>query len=260
MQMKVIGVQRARIFSPNSVDRDLLILQAVMDLTGGKIVREEELKQEDFNGCSLVLSMARSDKALRILEEAENKGVRVVNSPEGIRNCERRQLDCTLRENGFHVPPVDGNNGWWLKRGDASAQTKDDVVYCADADALADAYDSFQRRGIDNIVRQAHVKGDVLKFYGVEPSRFFYAYYPGDGGYSKFGSEKVNGIPRHFNFDKDALQDEVEKISRFTHVPIFGGDAIIAPDGSYYIIDFNDWPSFSACRLEAARAIGLMCK
>ena len=36
---------------------------------------------------------------------------------------------------------------------------------------------------------------------------------------------------------------------------IYGGDMIVTNDGSLYMIDFNDWPSFSRCREEAAEAI-----
>ena len=37
-----------------------------------------------------------------------------------------------------------------------------------------------------------------------------------------------------------------------TDVKIYGGDAIVAADGSISIIDWNDWPSFAPCRAEAA--------
>jgi len=36
---------------------------------------------------------------------------------------------------------------------------------------------------------------------------------------------------------------------------VYGGDAIVQADGSFYIIDFNDWPSFSPCVNAAAEAI-----
>jgi hypothetical protein len=37
---------------------------------------------------------------------------------------------------------------------------------------------------------------------------------------------------------------------------VYGGDGVCAADGSLTLIDFNDWPSFSRCRTEAAGAIG----
>ena len=45
------------------------------------------------------------------------------------------------------------------------------------------------------------------------------------------------------------------RLSQLVGVEVFGGDAIIDEQGRFYIIDFNDWPSFSRCREEAAMAI-----
>ena len=49
--------------------------------------------------------------------------------------------------------------------------------------------------------------------------------------------------------------DIATRASRVLSLPIYGGDAIITPDGNIHLIDFNDWPSFSSCRDEAAKAI-----
>ena len=38
---------------------------------------------------------------------------------------------------------------------------------------------------------------------------------------------------------------------------LYGGDAIITDDIAY-LIDLNDWPSFSSCREAAADAIALL--
>jgi hypothetical protein len=32
------------------------------------------------------------------------------------------------------------------------------------------------------------------------------------------------------------------------NVKIYGGDCIVAEDGTIRLIDFNDWPSFAPCR------------
>jgi D-alanine-D-alanine ligase-like ATP-grasp enzyme len=36
------------------------------------------------------------------------------------------------------------------------------------------------------------------------------------------------------------------------NLDIFGGDAIITPEGRIYLIDINSWPSFARVRTEAA--------
>jgi hypothetical protein len=46
-----------------------------------------------------------------------------------------------------------------------------------------------------------------------------------------------------------------EFAARGLDIGIYGGDAIVAPDGSLSIIDLNDWPSFAPCRGAAAYAI-----
>ena len=44
-------------------------------------------------------------------------------------------------------------------------------------------------------------------------------------------------------------------MSAAADVAIYGGDCIVRDDGSFALIDFNDWPSFARCREEAAAAI-----
>jgi hypothetical protein len=36
------------------------------------------------------------------------------------------------------------------------------------------------------------------------------------------------------------------------NVIMYGGDCIVGPDGKLTIIDFNDWPSYAPCAVEAA--------
>lgn len=121
--------------------------------------------------------------------------------------------------------------------------------------------EAFAARGIKNVVVTAHVKGDLVKFYGVRGTEFFKTYYPGDDGMSKFGDELVNGKPAHYDFDTEKLKADAEKTAELIDIDIYGGDCIIREDGSYAIIDFNDWPSFSRCREEAADAMAdVICK
>jgi len=54
------------------------------------------------------------------------------------------------------------------------------------------------------------------------------------------------------------LQYEAERLAKAVGVEVFGGDAIIRSDGTFCVIDFNDWPSFSRCRPEAACTIAFL--
>ena len=104
------------------------------------------------------------------------------------------------------------------------------------------------------------MQGDLIKFYGVEHTGFFRTFYPGDDGITKFGNEIVNGRPHHYVYDVEKLRVTAELLSRKLNTPVFGGDAIVTPAGDFFLIDFNDWPSFSRCRNEAANAIARLVK
>jgi len=78
---------------------------------------------------------------------------------------------------------------------------------------------------------------------------------PTDDGTTKFGDEQHNGIAHHYPFDLEALATTANRLAALAETPVYGGDAIITADGAFCIIDFNDWPSFSRCRDEAAKAI-----
>lgn len=256
--MKVLAIGRAERYSPNSIDKDRAILLAVTErlLRRGNDVRV--VGEDHLDGLTLsespdlILTMGRRPETLAWLRTV---GAEVVNSSEGIENCQRSRLQAIMERIGTPVPPVEGSDGYWLKRGDAAAQESGDVVYVADKEGLAMAVKTMQRRGITDYVVSAHVVGDLVKFYGVGQGRFFRYYYPTDDGQSKFGNECHNGVACHYPFSEEVLRQEVERLAAAIGVSIYGGDAIVRADGSFCLIDFNDWPSFSRCREEAADVV-----
>ena len=269
--MKLIAVRRDDRFSPNSVEKDRLILEAACNNVCRQFEQQgvpcalrwvDEAELTPADEADLYLSMARLPEALQVLEGFEQQGRRVVNSARGVMNCQRSVLEKLMREHHVSAPqPCDeGGSPCWLKRGDAAAQSKADVVFCQDADALQKALADFKARGISDYVVSRHVAGDVVKFYGVSDT-FFRYFYPTDDGQTKFGDEtQHNGPSHHYAFDAQALQSEVERLARLVGIEVYGGDAIIDSEGRFFIIDFNDWPSFSRCRDEAAEAIGKVTK
>ena len=259
--MKVLAITRAERFSPNSVEKDRAIMEAVADRLRTRgcevcIISEDSLASPDHpdypESPDLILTMGRRPETLAWLKYS---GVEVVNTPEGVENCARSRLHAMMERIGTPIPPKEGNDGYWLKRGDAAAQTSDDVVFAADKEALATAVQTMRDRGMTDFVVSAHVVGDLVKFYGVGEGRFFRYYYPTDDGASKFGDECRNGAACHYPFDEEALRREAERLAEAVGVSIYGGDAIVRADGSFCLIDFNDWPSFSRCREEAAEEI-----
>lgn len=267
---KTLLIQRAACYSPNSEEKDLAILQEVGSLLeDATIISEDDFVNrfstynqsvssesvESVNAYCQIISMARSTKALECLEQLEQSGIRVLNPSVGVRACQRSNIDKVMRENYLPLPPDKGNDGYWVKRADTTAQSKEDVCFCHDWSEVEKIKSTFMQRGITDVVTQAHVKGDVVKFYGVEGTGFFRYYYSGDDTETKFGDEERNGKPRYYLFSSSNLQADAEKLACLLQTPIYGGDAIVREDGSYVIIDFNDFPSFSRCRKDAAKAI-----
>ena len=136
----------------------------------------------------------------------------------------------------------------------AAAQTKADVVFCPDKVTVEQTIRYFALRGIADVVVSAHVEGDLIKFYGVGDN-FFWHFYPTDNGHSKFGDEKRNGVAHHFDFNLSELRAATVQLARLTNIDVYGGDCIVDREGRFFIIEFNDWPSFAPCKEHAADAI-----
>jgi hypothetical protein len=202
--------------------------------------------------------MSRLPETLHWLKALQ--GIPIINSPEGVENCTRSTLETIMTQICTPVPPKEGPDGYWLKRGDAAAQSKDDVVFAENGEALKRAIAAMMQRGISDYTVSAHVKGDLVKFYGVGGTGFFRYFYPTDDGKTKFEDEQRNGSAHHYPFDALMLQGEAERLAEAVGVQVYGGDAIVRADGSFCLIDFNDWPSFSRCLEEAADAIASLVR
>ena len=258
----ILCIFRARRFSPNSVENDRLILESVareMETMGNEVrmmTEEEVLTLKTLPEADLIFCMARSNEALEIIERSK---ARIINEPEGIRICGNRQaLTDIMRRLEIPLPPENGDNGIWLKRGIGTAEVAEDTIFCNSEEEVEDAMRKFGDRGITDVCRQAHVVGDLVKFYGVANTDFFYHFYPTDSGRSKFGSEEHNGKAHHYPFSAEEMKKTVDRLAATIGVVVYGGDAIVKVDGSFVIIDFNDWPTFSPCREEAARKIATL--
>lgn len=274
---QLLGISRSPKFSPNSTDRDAAVFAAVSDrlLRRGydvSVVSEDLFFTEDFADFAAVYSMARDTETLQTLAQAEKEhGVPVVNSPAALLALSRSTLASRLEEAGVPLPahvllradeggnfsfPQDLSYPLWLKRDEGCSQEAGDVCLVRTDAETREALDGFGRRGVKTVLAEQHAEGDLVKFYGVEDTDFFSVTYPGDeGGFSKFGMERHNGAARHYDFSLDALRETAARAARAAGLSVYGGDAVVAEDGTYCLIDLNDWPSFSSCRKAAARAI-----
>ena len=149
--MKILMIQRAELFSPNAVENDRAILEAValrLSSRGHLVTQVDETllasslaaDKPDF-----IFSMARLPASLRLLEAS---GLRVINAPQGVSQCSRRQVQSLMDSLCIPYPAGSGPHGYWLKRADFAAQTTDDVVYVPDLQALASAEAAMRARGI----------------------------------------------------------------------------------------------------------------
>ena len=81
---RIIAVSRDVRFSPNSVDNDMAILQAVAVRLAADVAVMDENRLEPDMECDFCLTMARNAAALDILTGMEQRGTMVVNSPASI--------------------------------------------------------------------------------------------------------------------------------------------------------------------------------
>lgn len=274
--MKLIGILRGAEFSPNMMDSDAAILQAVAMELRSRGHEVETMSEQDFVssycfninkvcGKDRIFGMYRRADTLELLQRLETEcGIPCINPVKGIEDSSRVQLTVLFRK--MHIPmpaswilPLEAELPLkypaWMKRGEGCAQEKDDVVFVEDETAAARAMQQFRERGLgDKIVACEHLEGDLVKFYGVEGTSFFRWSYASDS-HSKFGLEARNGAAKGFGFSVDALKEMADKAAQVLHLPIYGGDCIVSSEGNISIIDFNDWPSFSRCREEASKAI-----
>lgn len=143
----------------------------------------------------------------------------------------------------------------WIKRGDFHAIHREDVTYVRHIEEAKGIINEYALRGISSAVINEHLVGDLVKFYGVAGTDFFYWFYPFNMNHSKFGHEQINGKAIGIPFSVTDMHQICERAAQVLQVKIYGGDCIISPEGEIRIIDFNDWPSFAPCREQAAPEI-----
>jgi glutathione synthase/RimK-type ligase-like ATP-grasp enzyme len=113
-----------------------------------------------------------------------------------------------------------------------------DVVLVQSREDLEPALRHFQQHGIEDALLQEHIEGEVIKFYGVCRKSYFKAFW------AVTGEEATTQV--------GPLQGLAEEAARAVGIEVYGGDAVLTPEGELFLIDLNDWPSFSRCCGEAA--------
>ncbi|MCO5142387.1 MAG: hypothetical protein M9962_04770 [Oligoflexia bacterium] len=258
---KILGIYRLPKFSNNAIEADRLILEnSLQKLANYKkipiqvdYIEEPEIASASSN-YDLVFTMCQSEEALEALEKTFAKE-KTINSAEAIRNCYRKKMSQLLSQKNVGYEPFstlntkeefpysfDQGTTYWLKRSDFHAISDEDVTLVENAEEAKAKLKKFQERGIQEVIIQKHIHGDIYKFYGVN-SRFFKAI-------------KVR------NFLDSTIEPDYALLEKIAHtsaaalnLKVYGGDCVVDRDGGLHIIDVNDWPSFRICREEASTAI-----
>lgn len=271
-EIKIAGIMRAGAYSPNHIGNDAAIFNLVADQLRKRgyevnVYSEEQFGAGALRGERVIVDMCREKHSIEMLQKIEDDGCLVINSGYGIENCTRERMTRILLGSGIPYPDslmvntneavIDALNTAgitraWIKRGDFHAMHKEDVSYVRHPEEAQEVLQEYFLRGIPRAVINRHLEGDLIKFYGVRGSSFFYWFYPFDEGHSKYGHEAINGRSRGISFDLKELRKICADASEVLDVVVYGGDCIVSPDGTIRIIDFNDWPSFAPCRNEAA--------
>jgi hypothetical protein len=269
------GVFRERTHSPGreSDDTEILRLTGKMLEARGFDVsvksHEELLDSRDAPPPSLFV-MCEQLPSLRWLQASEAAGARVVNRPLAILNTHRERTLLRWEAAGIDFPPSRvvptsrsapedlGLRGAaypvWVKRADVHYVEAGDVTRASTAEAVEAALAGLARRGISHAVLQAHVDGDLLKFYGIGA-----AARPGDtrspfSPWFRCFHPREHEVRGHL-FDARALADHTRRAAAVLGLEVFGGDAIVTSRGQVLLIDLNAWPSFALYRDEAATEI-----
>ena len=268
---------RSGAFSPNHIGNDAAIFNIVADQLRKRgclvnVYSEEQFDKSDITE-PVILNMCREQRSFERLQQLEDQGRLVINSGYGIENCTRERMTHILVTAGIPYPESivcdtdevvkdrlikAGITSCWVKRGAGHTMHREDVTYARHPQEAQEIIQEFFMRGIKRAVINRHLVGDLVKFYGVAGTPFFYWFYPFESGHSKYGAEAVNGHTHNTPFDVERLKSLCAKAAEAIDIKIYGGDCIIDAEGGISIIDFNDWPSFAPCRDEAAPVIARM--
>lgn len=270
-EIKIAGIMRAGAYSPNHIGNDAAIFNLTTEQLRKRGCEVKVYSEEQFIAGEvkedIIVDMCREHRSMVLLQKLEDAGALVINSGYGIENCTRERMTRILLGSNIPYPDsliVDTDevvkdrmvaakmDRAWIKRGDFHAMHKEDVSYVRHPEEAQEVLQEYFLRGIKRAVINRHLVGDLIKFYGVRDTPFFYWFYPFDEGHSKYGHEAVNGHSRGIEFDVAGLRHICQQAADVLDVIVYGGDCIVDPDGTIRIIDFNDWPSFAPCRQEAA--------
>jgi hypothetical protein len=260
---RCLGILREVQNSPNRETDDALILNAVLEKlrdlgAQADCLTPEEADRRGLASYEVVLPMCETyPRIKRLAVSAKDSPALWANPPQAVLNCYRLEMISRLsRTPGVRFPRCSVRRighgpgkapfaapGYWIKRGDVHNTCDHDVVFLGSWAEASRILEDFAQREITHYVAQPHIDGDILKFYGVGPGHWF----------TWFHHDPTRA--RRTPFVMDELASMAAAGARALGLEIFGGDAIVSPEGSITLLDLNSWPSFARVRQEAALQI-----
>ncbi len=262
----VFGILRERSHSPmREFDDEAILIETARKLSVRLGVDVPLLHPEEFLETGLdmkpdlIFFMCEEEPCLDRLEHMEESlGCLLVNTVSAVKNTFRRRMLSVFSDEDFfpesRIAVTKGDSwqglggGVWIKRGDFHAIESKDVVFARNDAEARHAVGSFLARGIEEVVIQRHIPGDIIKFYSVT------SFENGKEYWFKWFYHKDQDL-KEYRFSQRELRYKCQKAGMLLELEIFGGDAIVRPDGKVFIIDINAWPSFALFRKEASCAI-----
>lgn len=253
----LLGLYRENLYSPERESDDAMILRRtgeVLQAKGFSVQLKTLEEVTAHESADAIFAMCEGPKGIDFLRSNEARGRCVVNSPQAVLNCHRWKMWPLLEKEGIPLPstiivsPANLNGSdppaekLWIKRGDVhNTQEGGDVVYVESDEEMKTTLEKMSRRGIEKVLIQEHLDGDLVKFYGILGTDWFKWFYH-------------RGIHRGYKFDENHLRTVVNQAAKTLGLEIYGGDVIVSPD-RMDLIDINSWPSFALCREEASQEI-----
>ncbi len=274
------GIYRELAHSPGRETDDAMILRATareLEARGFDVELKspDELQETSGTGGGgepppNVFVMCERPAIVERLAAWERRGARIVNRPSGIRNTDRERTIALFARHSVPFPhsvlvetakgPDAFRGPCWVKRGDVHATQEGDVSYAEGRDALSERLSILAARGITHAVVQDHAPGDLIKFYGVSGL-------PEDNGAGPANPVRPSWFQwfyhrdqtlHRYGFDEDALASAASLAAGALGLDVYGGDAIVSPEGALCIIDLNAWPSFALFRDVASTRIAAL--
>jgi hypothetical protein len=244
---RVIGLHR-EVKKAGNPKADRAILRATgkeLRAMGASVSFFHPEKLKSDRKVDIIFGMARTERVHKILRAYEARGVKVINSPQAISESLNRKVTYEkMRRAGIPIPETkvvsissikpEGMKGKFIfKRPDRHEFTR--VV--SSPKEVKDALAFYKKQCLKEVVIQKFVEGKHVKFYGIGQEIFLPAEIEG-------GNKAMVG----------KIKNYAMRSGQVSGLKVFGGDMIVSGKKAF-VVDLNDWPSFSYIKEQAAKGI-----